>query len=176
MAEVTALEMMRDLYGYHWWANRRLFEVTTALGEAMAAREVGTQFSFPTLTRMFAHIYGADSIWLSRWKGMSPAGLPGGDIRTLADLRGRWDALEAEQLAFLESLTGADLGRPVEYRNTTGTAFRVPLAPLLQHVANHATHHRSEIATMITMISGSPPDSGRALYETLRSKQGEPWG
>jgi uncharacterized damage-inducible protein DinB len=27
-------------------------------------------------------------------------------------------------------------------------------------VPNHATHHRSEIATMLTMISGSPPDTG----------------
>jgi len=27
-------------------------------------------------------------------------------------------------------------------------------------VANHATHHRSEIATMITLLSASPPDTG----------------
>jgi uncharacterized damage-inducible protein DinB len=33
-------------------------------------------------------------------------------------------------------------------------------------VVNHATHHRSEAATMITLISGSPPDSGLALYRT----------
>jgi uncharacterized damage-inducible protein DinB len=31
-------------------------------------------------------------------------------------------------------------------------------------VVNHATHHRSEIATMITLISGSPPDTGIATY------------
>jgi uncharacterized damage-inducible protein DinB len=36
-------------------------------------------------------------------------------------------------------------------------------------VANHATHHRSEIATMITMIKGSPPDSGLNTY--LLAKQ-----
>jgi uncharacterized damage-inducible protein DinB len=36
-------------------------------------------------------------------------------------------------------------------------------------VANHATHHRSEIATMMTMISGSPPDSGINTY--LLTKQ-----
>jgi uncharacterized damage-inducible protein DinB len=35
-------------------------------------------------------------------------------------------------------------------------------------VANHATHHRSEIATMITMISSSPPDSGLNTYLLAR--------
>jgi uncharacterized damage-inducible protein DinB len=31
-------------------------------------------------------------------------------------------------------------------------------------VVNHATHHRSEAATMITQISGSPPDTGINTY------------
>jgi uncharacterized damage-inducible protein DinB len=35
---------------------------------------------------------------------------------------------------------------------------------LLHHVPNHATHHRSEINTMLTLISGSPPDTGINSY------------
>ncbi len=31
---------------------------------------------------------------------------------------------------------------------------------------NHATHHRSEIAAMITLISNSPPDTGINTYRT----------
>jgi uncharacterized damage-inducible protein DinB len=117
---------------------------------------------------MFAHIYGADDAWLRRWKGTSPARLLGdADFGSMADLRTKWDAFEAEQRAFVEALTEPDLARPVDYRNTSGQPFRVALAPLLQHVVNHATHHRSEAATMITLISGSPPDSGIALYRTL---------
>jgi uncharacterized damage-inducible protein DinB len=84
----------------------------------------------------------------------------------MADLRAKWDALEAEQRAFVDALGEADLGRPVSYKNTSGQEFRVALGPLLQHVVNHATHHRSEAATMITLISGSPPDTGIALYRT----------
>jgi uncharacterized damage-inducible protein DinB len=30
----------------------------------------------------------------------------------------------------------------------------------LTHVVTHGNHHRSEIATMLTMLSGSPPDTG----------------
>jgi uncharacterized damage-inducible protein DinB len=45
------------------------------------------------------------------------------------------------------------------------------LWPLLQHVANHATHNRSEIATMITLISKSPPDTGVVTYHLVKSGQ-----
>ena len=41
----------------------------------------------------------------------------------------------------------------------------------LQHVANHATHHRSEIATMVTMLSGSPPDTGINTWVLTRTSQ-----
>ncbi|MBI1848246.1 MAG: DinB family protein [Candidatus Rokubacteria bacterium] len=141
-----SVEMVRSLYAYHRWANRRLFDVVAGLGEATAAKEIGPQFSFPTLKGMLAHIYGADYVWLTRWKGSTPARLPGdADFATLADLRGTWDALETEQTAHVEALTEAALARGCEYKNTAGKPFRGQIAALLQHVANHATHHRSEL-------------------------------
>jgi uncharacterized damage-inducible protein DinB len=160
MSDVTTLETLRALYAYHWWANRRLFELTTGLGEEAAGRDIGKQFSFPTLRGMLAHLYGADFNWLARWKGQPTGPIPGGDIPTLSELRLRWEILELEQRAFVEALTPADLSRVVAYKSLDGKPLRVPLWPLLQHVPNHATHHRSELATMITMISGSPPDTG----------------
>ena len=71
MADVTIFEMIRGLYDYHWWANRRLFDVAVSLGEEAAHRDMGRHFSLPTLTRMFAHLYGADAAWLGRWQGCS---------------------------------------------------------------------------------------------------------
>jgi len=162
-------DLIRGLYAYHRWANHRLFDVAAGLGDDAANRDMGKHWSVPTVKGMFAHIYGADFVWLQRWKGAPPPPrIPGGaDFATLAELRGRWDALEAEQRAFVDALTDADLARSVAYKNTEGTQFVVALGPLLQHVANHATHHRSELATMITLISGSPPDTGINTYRTM---------
>jgi len=171
MADVTALDLIRGLYDYHRWANRRLFDVTAGLGEEAAGRALGTQWSVPTLRRMLAHLYGADWIWLARWKGTSPTALPGAEIATLAELRGLWDVTEQEQREFVDALAPAALGRVVEYRNTEGKPFHGALATLLQHVANHATHHRSELATMLTMVSGSPPSTDRIVHELIRSGQ-----
>ena len=64
-----SLDLVRGLYDYHWWANRRLCQHVDGLGEGLAGRDVGPQFSMPSVLRMLAHIYGADAIWLARWKG-----------------------------------------------------------------------------------------------------------
>jgi uncharacterized damage-inducible protein DinB len=163
-----SVEMFGGLYDYHRWANRRLYDVAAALGEDPVSRDVGKQFSYPTVRRMFGHLYGADRLWLARWTGVMMTTVPGAEFSTLASIRTPWDETEREQRAFVEGLSPADLDRVIEYRNTEGKTFRAQLWPLLQHVANHATHHRSEIATMITMISGSPPDTGISTYLLAR--------
>jgi uncharacterized damage-inducible protein DinB len=159
--------LIREHYDFHRWANRRLFDIAAGLGAEAVTRDMGKHWSFPTLKGMFSHIYGADRVWLARWKGESPARIYGdADFASIADLRTGWDALEAEQRVFVEGLAEGDLVRPLDYRNTEGAQFRVALGALLQHVVNHATHHRSEAATMITLISGSPPDTGINTYRT----------
>ena len=166
-----SVELIRGLYDYHRWANRRLFDVATALGEDLAARDVGKQFSYSTIRRMFGHLYGADRLWLARWTGVPLTTAPGAEFATLASIRAPWDDLEREQRAFIDGLGAAELERVMEYRNAEGKVLNALLGPLLQHVVNHATHHRSEIATMLTMVSGSPPDTGLATYLLAKTDQ-----
>jgi uncharacterized damage-inducible protein DinB len=165
-----ALELIRELWDYHHWANRRLFDVTASLGDEVARREVGGHFSVPTLLGMLTHICHSDRWWLDRWTGVPQTTAPSTDMfygdapKTLADLRQRWDDLEREQRRFIGALGDADLTREIEGRSRLATTFRRPLGVLLLHVPNHATHHRSEIATMLTIVSGSPPDTGINSY------------
>jgi uncharacterized damage-inducible protein DinB len=166
-----SVAMIRDLYDYHRWANRRLFDFAGALGEALCSRDVGAQFSVPTVARMFAHVYGADAVWLNRWTGKAASTPPYPALTSMAEVRRAWDAFEAEQRAFIDGLKDADLERVIHYTNTQGHAFTAPLRVLLQHVANHATHHRSEIATMVTILSGSPPDTGVNTWSLTRTGQ-----
>jgi uncharacterized damage-inducible protein DinB len=156
----VSVELIRGMYDYHRWANHALFDIALARGEEAVEREMGPQWSFPSIRKMFAHVYGADAVWLARWKGAPLAAFPGGDLPSMAALRERWDAFEAEQRAYVNGLSEADLTRILEYKNQSGAPQRAPLWRLLQHVPNHATHHRSEINTMLTLISGSPADTG----------------
>jgi uncharacterized damage-inducible protein DinB len=155
MSRTFGLRMVDALYEYHWWANRRLFDHAAGLGPAVTDRPLGSQFSAPTIKDLFAHIYGADGYWFA---GLGP-------------LRIAWDTLEAEQHAYLSALGADDLERVLEYGTLTGQSRRLPLWTLLQHVPNHATHHRSELATMLTMASGSPPDTGVHTYHAWKTGQ-----
>jgi len=155
-----SIEMIRGLYDYHRWANRTLFDIAVARGEDAVDRDMGPQWSFPSVRKMFAHIYGADVIWLARWRSAPVATFPVGDPPPMAALRERWDAFETEQRGYIDALSEADLTRVLEYKNQSGVPQRAPMWKVLHHVPNHATHHRSEIATMLTLISGSPADTG----------------
>ncbi len=165
-------EMVKALYEYDRWANRRLFEAVVSLPTGTADREVGSQFSFPTLKGMLAHILGAEVNWLARWKGHSPSSiLRAKDVPDLDALRARWNELEAELSAFIDGLSEADLARVIHYKTTEGQPRSLPLWPLLQHVANHSTHHRSELATMLTMLGVAPPPTDLVIYHLVQSGQ-----
>ncbi len=165
-----SVAIIHDLYAHHHWANRRLLDAATKLGSA-AERPVGTQFTAPTLVGMFAHIGDVDALWLARWKGVPPPPSAMAGVTTLAALGPHWDAVEDEQRRFLEALTSDALERLVDYTFQGGRPGRLPLAVLLHHVTDHGTHHRSEIATMITMLGAAPPPCGVAMYRLLRCGQ-----
>src|SRR5258706_251609 len=176
-----SIALIREHYEYHQWANRRLFELASGLGDGVT-RDMGKHWSFPTLKGTFAHIYGADHVWLTRWKGESPSRLRGdADFSSMDELRATWDAFEAEQRGFVTGLAEADLTRPVHYKNTQGQEFQVALGALLHQVGNHAPHHRSEAAPIITLFTAPPPAPGTKTYPAPSRKGcprrgGRSWG
>src|SRR2546428_12198838 len=151
-----SVALIREYWAYHHWANRRLWEVTAALGEETAGRPVGTQFSEPTLRAMLVHIYGAEWFWLETWRGRPPAVVRGDPtyglvIRTLGELRRWWDELEAEQRRFLDDLVEAGPPRPLHGTTPAGRAYRRPMGTLLLHLPTHAAHHRRALAPTLPM-------------------------
>lgn len=166
-----AAAMIRTLYQRHWWANGELLDAVARLGEAEAARDMGDGFTARSLKGVLFHVYGVDRLWLSRWNGVSPTAAPeeAAEAPTLAALRARWEALEAEQAAFLDALGEHDLRRVVEYRLISGAPGWLPLETLLHHVPDHGTHHRSEINTMLSLRGTPPPETGLARFATVRA-------
>ena len=117
-----SVDLIRGLYDYHRWANRRLFDVATALGEDLVCRDVGKQFSYTTIRRMFGHLYGADRLWLSRWTGRSLTVAPGAEFATLASIRAPWDDVEREQRAYIDGLSVPDFERVIQYGNAEASS------------------------------------------------------
>jgi uncharacterized damage-inducible protein DinB len=155
-------EVIRPLVDYNYWANRRVLQAVEALGAEAYTRELGAEFSFPTLQGMLVHVMSAELIWLGRWRGLSPgAHEPAEAYPSVSALRERWTRAEAD---FQGYVRGQDLGQVIEGRNSAGQVFHLPLWQMVQHVVNHGTHHRSEAATMLTRLGRGPDALDLVVY------------
>ena len=59
-------------------------------------------------------------------------------------------------LDFLGMQSPKSLSRIVQYKNTRGEIYNVPLGDLMLHVVDHGSYHRGQINTMIKHASGTP--------------------
>lgn len=150
------------LYEYDRWANNRVLQACSALSAEQFTRDLGG--SFPSLRDTLVHIFAGEWGWLQYWKEPFP------DPGFLADLMARrkvlfdptafpdltavlkkWAEVEKDQIDFIQLLTDEHLERVVPVRTT-----QMKLIHLMQHVANHSTYHRGQIALMMRQLGAVP--------------------
>jgi uncharacterized damage-inducible protein DinB len=152
---------VRTLYAYNSWANRRVLDACAPLSAAQLTQNLHS--SFPSVRDTLAHIMLAEWLWLERWQGRSPA-FPSDQFADLASIRTRWQKIEGDLNAFIQPLSGTDLDRVVEYKNTKGHAFSNPMRQMLQHLVNHGTYHRGQITTMLRQLGATPLTTDLIAY------------
>lgn len=157
------IEEILELYAYNRWANHRVLEATGKLGAEQFSRDLHS--SFPSVRDTLVHMLGAEWVWLERWKGTSPTGLPGrSDLSTHEAIRARWREVEHGQLEFLEQVSDEQLLQDLAYRNTAGKPFVQPLWQVLRHVVNHASYHRGQVTTMLRQLAAEPVTTDLVVF------------
>jgi len=155
------LELLVD---YHYWARDRMLDAVGALParEYLAARGG----SFASIRDTVVHIYGAEWIWMQRWKGTSPTAGVGADrFPDLSSLRTAWLELEREVRAYVRTLEGARAEERVVYRNLAGREADSSRWTMVQHLVNHASYHRGQVTTLVRQAGGqSAPQDLSAYY------------
>jgi len=150
------------LYEYDRWANRRVLQAVSALSPEQFTRDLGG--SFRSVRDTLLHIIGGEWGWLTYWK------LPSRTSGLLADLwdrhdtlfnpekfpdfpavREKWAEVEKEQHAFVDAVTDEALENLLPFRTT-----QLSLAHLMQHMINHSTYHRGQLATMLRQLDVKP--------------------
>ena len=146
---------IRLLFDYNTWANRRALGAAERLASEQFTRPMGSSFSCVRDT--LAHIYGAEWVWLERFQGRSPSGLPSAtDFPDVTSLRERWLAHDQRLHHFVDGLSQEDLDREMEYQTLRFGVYSNPLWQSMQHLVNHGTYHRGQVTTLLRQLGAQP--------------------
>ena len=149
MTAVAVPSTIADLLAYHRWANRKLLHLCRPLSDAQLDRE--EPIGPGSLRKILAHMWAGESVWLSRWKEVSPTAFPADETPTVDELDARYDMLHAAREGFLHEESPPDLSRVISYRTFAGDAYSNPLTELLMHVVNHGVHHRAQAMYLLKL-------------------------
>lgn len=149
------METFRSLFGYHRWVTERLLADAERLPHEQTRQSFGA--SFDSIHGTAVHLLGAERTWYSRWTGEPPIATRAEDYPDVATVHGAWLQQQRRLDEFLDGLTAARLDQELRWTNSAGLAFELPLWQTLLQVVNHGTHHRAELADMLTR-AGRPPE------------------
>lgn len=164
------IEDFRTLYDYNSWANHRTLDTCAALAPEQFTRDLGS--SFRSVRDTLVHILGAEWIWLERWHGRTPAGLPtAADFPDLESVRRRAAEIDRNLVDYVASLTQDDVQRVIELKTLAGTPYAQPLAQCLQHLANHSTYHRGQVTTLLRQLGAKAVSTDLITFYRERAAQ-----
>ncbi len=151
------------LLAYTEWANHLVLDACSHLSSEQLHQEFGS--GHHTIFETLIHVYGADRIWLERWRGVVPQQFATSkEIPSLEELRSQWSGLEKVRSEFLSSISDATLNDQLSYLNLKGERFSQPLIDQMQHVVNHSTHHRGQVVAFIRSLGVKPPNTDLINY------------
>jgi len=159
------------LYDYGYWANRKLFDVIAQLTPEQFTQPVAG--SYESIRNTMVHVLSAEAGWLDRCGGpkrgprLNPADFPTAESVTQACHR-----VETQVREFLARLKDEDLARNAVYPTERSGTASMPVGELMQHAANHAVHHRGQIALLLRLLGHAPGNFDILIY--FAEKRGVP--
>jgi uncharacterized damage-inducible protein DinB len=164
------VEDFRLLYDYNAWADHRTLEACAELSEEQFTRDLGS--SFRSVRDTLVHIMQVEWLWLERWHGRSPTSFAAnGEYSNVASVRSRWLEIERDLLDYVASLTSEEVQRVVRHQTTAGVPQAQPLWQMLQHLVNHGTYHRGQVATMLRQLGAKPLATDLIYFYRERAAQ-----
>jgi uncharacterized damage-inducible protein DinB len=155
---------LQRLIAFHRWATELLLDAAAPLTAEQLARPLGG--SFGSLLATLQHMVGADWVWLERFHGRSPRSFEGVDaLATIGQIHSRWTDVIDGLAAVAAGLTEAGAAREIHFTSFRGDPFRQPIGVLLQHVVNHGTYHRGQVAMSLRLLGLAAPSTDLVVFE-----------
>lgn len=152
------------MFNYNYWANRKILAAAQGLSTKQYMNDA--RLGFGSIHETLVHILAAERLWRRRMlDGETPTRvLDVNDLRSLDELRMKWEEEEGLMRAGLDRLPEHALGQMVAYKTTKGVAYEGIRWQVLAHVINHGTQHRTEVALALTTFGHSPGDIDFIVY------------
>jgi uncharacterized damage-inducible protein DinB len=161
---------IRTVYGYSYWAFEKVWECVMQLSDEQFVQEIG--YSKGSIRHQVIHMMSATQRWLIRLKQKPlPEHLVFEDYDTRAKAKSKWDELRADAMAYINSLSEADLDAVISWE-LPGRKLAAANArwEILLHAANHATDHRAQILAMLNQHFGIDTPEQDMLFYLLEAK------
>jgi uncharacterized damage-inducible protein DinB len=166
---IPAPAFFREMFEYVRWGDQQSLMAARSVPDELYYKDFG--LSHGSIHKMLVHMMAAQWTWLSRWRGQSPPKLETAeDYPTRILLEQRWPLVHAAMMDFVAHQSPSALARTVNYRNTRGETFTLPLANLLLHVIDHATYHRGQLNSLIKKAGGTPVYVSFQLWSLNKDK------
>jgi uncharacterized damage-inducible protein DinB len=159
-----------QLYSYHKWANRRVFERLKELPSEVYDREIKSVFS--SIQQVIIHIYQTDGMWLSVMSGdefsqtmkiikQQQEKSAGKNLREMEEL---YKEINRQYESFLNRHA---LDEQMAISHPKYGELETTVTQMVKHVVNHGTYHRGNITAMLRQQghAGVPTDYIFFLYD-----------
>ena len=137
--------LIRRIFAHAAWADKLVLDALVNAGDAAPA----------VVWREYAHVLGADAVWLSRLE-LAPQPLPVWPELSRDDVIALRERVVTGYERYLARADEATLNGNLDYVNSAGQAFSNTPLDILMHVAMHAQYHRGKI-NQILRHGGSEP-------------------
>jgi uncharacterized damage-inducible protein DinB len=141
---MSALEHLRRLWAHASWAD------SAFVAELQRLPSVPLE-----VLREYAHILGAEEVWLSRLEAR-PSRTAVWPELTLPELTALAGEVRTGYERYLARVSESETGCDIAYTNSAGQAFTTTISDILLHVAMHGQYHRGKVNVLLRQSGLTP--------------------
>lgn len=150
-------DQFRRLAYYNKWANERIYAAAGTLDheDYFADRRAFFKSVHGTLN----HILAIDKLWFGRFTGDLYA-IPSLDVvlhNNFNDLHAARIALDDHIINVVNGMDEASINGVLHWITTEGQPYTSTMDRALTQIFNHQTHHRGQVHTLLSQLTGDAP-------------------
>lgn len=146
-------EHYQKMFAYNAWANRLFVECLKQPGIVNAKSFL-----------LMSHVLTAEEVWYCRLAGLNAPLEKLWKEYAVQELEQKMEERNQAWETYLKDNGGDRLAASIHYRKAKGETYTTAVSDVLNHVINHGTYHRAQIASLLRLESVDPPVSDYIMY------------